>query len=195
MAEYCESSRLPEVGEVPHQTECHIFPRRQFGKSKVVSCVFQRSLFGAFWVIFFMYVSVSNLHFPKMKCCTGFFLLPMALSWVPYHAHQLQVIITFPRGEQHEPEEWMLFCLGKCNWFIGCYVYGNPKNPLPKTLPPQNIPLHVNKHPTGSFGSWCKWVDDFLQGFEQLQQISVAFQCFCATRNFIGFYRNYIFVG
>ena len=59
----------------------------------------------------------------KMKCCTGFFLLPVALSWVPYHAHQLQVIITFPRGEQHEPEEWMLFCLGKCNWFIGCYVY------------------------------------------------------------------------
>ena len=62
MAEYCESSRLSEVGEVPHQTECHIFPRRQFGKSKVVSCVFQRSLFGAFWVIFFKYVSVSNLE-------------------------------------------------------------------------------------------------------------------------------------
>ena len=39
-AESCEwlstASRLPEVGEVPHQPERHIFPRRQFGKSKVV---------------------------------------------------------------------------------------------------------------------------------------------------------------
>ena len=43
-AEYCgscESSRPPEVGEVPHQPERHIFPRRQFGKSKVVSRAFQ----------------------------------------------------------------------------------------------------------------------------------------------------------
>ena len=45
-------SRLPEVGEVPHQPECYIFPRRQFGKSKVVSRAFQGSLFGTFWVIF-----------------------------------------------------------------------------------------------------------------------------------------------
>ena len=43
-----ESSRLPEVGEVPHQPEHHIFPRRQFGKSKVVSRAFQGSLFGTF---------------------------------------------------------------------------------------------------------------------------------------------------
>ena len=47
-AEYWESSSLPEIGEVPHQPERHIFPRRQFGKSKVVSRVFQGSLFGTF---------------------------------------------------------------------------------------------------------------------------------------------------
>ena len=31
----CESSRLPDVGEVPHQPECHIFPRRQFHSRQV----------------------------------------------------------------------------------------------------------------------------------------------------------------
>ena len=30
-------SSVPEVGEVPHQPERHIFPRRQVGKSKVVT--------------------------------------------------------------------------------------------------------------------------------------------------------------
>ena len=42
-----ESSGLPEVGEVPLQPERHIyiFPRHQFGKSKVVSCAFQGSWF------------------------------------------------------------------------------------------------------------------------------------------------------
>ena len=64
LAESYESSRLPEVGEVPHQPEHHIFPRCQFGKSNVVShmlftdhCLEHSELF----------VSVSNLHFPKMK--------------------------------------------------------------------------------------------------------------------------------
>ena len=42
------ASRLPEVGEVPHQPERHIFPRCQFGKSEVVSCTVQGSLFGTF---------------------------------------------------------------------------------------------------------------------------------------------------
>ena len=75
-----ESSRLPEVGEVPYQSERHIFPKSQFSKSKVVSRAFQglmsasgyttsqqltaclnefvsgsehrSSLFGTFWVVF-----------------------------------------------------------------------------------------------------------------------------------------------
>ena len=75
-----ESSRLPEVGEVPYQPERHIFPKSQFSKSKVVSHAFQglisdsgyttsqqltaclnefvsrsehrSSLFGTFWVVF-----------------------------------------------------------------------------------------------------------------------------------------------
>ena len=42
------ASRLPEVGEVPHQPERHIFPRCQFGKSEVVSRAVQGSLFGTF---------------------------------------------------------------------------------------------------------------------------------------------------
>ena len=42
------ASRLPEVGEVPHQPEHHMFPKCQFGKSKVVSRAVQGSLFGTF---------------------------------------------------------------------------------------------------------------------------------------------------
>ena len=46
------ASRLPEVGEVPHQSERRIFPRCQFGKSEVVSRAVQGSLFGTFRVVF-----------------------------------------------------------------------------------------------------------------------------------------------
>ena len=63
-----ESSRLPEVGEVPHQPERHIFPRRQFGKSKVVGRAFQESGFtrlafvsgGAQDTIFFFYMMLTK---------------------------------------------------------------------------------------------------------------------------------------
>ena len=61
MGEYCESSRLPEVGEVPHWPEHHVFLRRQFGKSKVVSRAFQGSLFGTFWVIFYACFSANEI--------------------------------------------------------------------------------------------------------------------------------------
>ena len=42
------ASRLPEVGEVLHQLQRHIFPGCQFGKSEVVSRAVQGSLFGTF---------------------------------------------------------------------------------------------------------------------------------------------------
>ena len=59
--ESCESSRLPEVGEVPHQPEHHTFPRRQFGKSKVVSRAFQGSWFKKWqWL---HYQSTTDLAF------------------------------------------------------------------------------------------------------------------------------------
>ena len=66
MAEYCESSRLPEVGEVPHQTVRHI----SFQDASLASLKFSVALRIIVWNIlsyFFMYVSVSNLHFPQMK--------------------------------------------------------------------------------------------------------------------------------
>ena len=66
MAEYCESSRLPEVGEVPHQTEHHI----SFQDASLASLKLSVALRIIVWNIlsyFFMYVSVSNLHFPQMK--------------------------------------------------------------------------------------------------------------------------------
>ena len=68
MAEYCESSRFSKVGDVSHQPEHHIFPRRQFGMSKVVWVALfkDHNLFETL-SYFFMYVSVSNLHFPQMK--------------------------------------------------------------------------------------------------------------------------------
>ena len=86
-----ESSHLPEVGEVPYQPEHHIFPKCQFSKSKVVSHAFQGLISGSGYTtsqqltaclclevntnlhclehseLFFMHVSVSNLHFPQMK--------------------------------------------------------------------------------------------------------------------------------
>ena len=86
-----ESSHLPEVGEVPYQPERHIFPKCQFSKSKVVSHAFQGLISGSGYTtsqqltaclcleantdlhcleyseLFFMHVSVSNLHFPQMK--------------------------------------------------------------------------------------------------------------------------------
>ena len=42
-----ESSRLPEVGEVPYQSERHIFLKCRFSKSKVVSCAFQGLISGS----------------------------------------------------------------------------------------------------------------------------------------------------
>ena len=56
-----ESSHLSEVGEVPHQPERHMFPRRQFGKSAVVSCAFQGSWFNKWqWL---HYESTTDLAF------------------------------------------------------------------------------------------------------------------------------------
>ena len=43
---------------VKYPTNLSIFPRCQFGKSKVVSHTFQGSLFGTFWVIFHVCFSV-----------------------------------------------------------------------------------------------------------------------------------------
>ena len=62
MAAAGEVSRsLPEVGEVPHQPERYVFPRRQFGKSKVVSRAFQGSWFHKWqWL---HYESTTDLAF------------------------------------------------------------------------------------------------------------------------------------
>ncbi len=71
-----ESSRsLPDVGQVPHQPERHVFPKRQFGKSKVVSRAFQGSWFCKWkWLHYessndlaFCYTCVTALKTGKMK--------------------------------------------------------------------------------------------------------------------------------
>ena len=64
------NGRLPEVGEVLHQPERHLFPRRQFGKSKVVGRAFQESGFtrlafvssGAQDTIFFFNAYKNRYH-------------------------------------------------------------------------------------------------------------------------------------
>ena len=71
MAEYCESSHLPEVGEVPTNQSIISFQDASLASPKLqsrFSWIIVWNIWGYFCLsYFFIYVSVSNLHFPQMK--------------------------------------------------------------------------------------------------------------------------------
>ena len=66
MAEYCESSRLPEVGEVPTNQSIISFQDASLASPKLSVALFMDHYL-EHSELFSIYVSVSNLHFPQMK--------------------------------------------------------------------------------------------------------------------------------